>query len=378
MKLKFSKITLLLLLICTSCTIFEEDISEEVVFEPIPKTPPAPKPLIPTSELIQPDCFEPQSLEPQVKSDDFFVGSKWNAPSILKQDDLHYMFVSSSIDGDLRKTGIYRLSSTDGITWERNPIEPIISNADLNWIGNYIDGPSVVYFNEQFHLFFQTHNGGFIFDTHIGHAISDDGVNWTIQDSPLLSPSRNFLEFYGLEVSKPGAAVRGNELLVYFSAIGFNTEIQDSDFINGSFLKSIGLIETKDGETWSEPINVLIPDQSKYPRSENGFNSIYGFSSPQPMILNNEVFLFFEVVHEQPTMRSAGLTFAYSTNGKENFDQKDEYIFETNDFWWSQSETRSPSALLDGDQVEIWFAGHQTRGLTTTLGIGMATCDLRQ
>lgn len=378
MKIRFSKFTILILIICTSCNIFEDEISEEVVIEPVPQKPPKPRPLVPTKDLIQTDCFEPDSTAPILKSDDFFIGSKWNEPHLLVHENLQMLFVSSSIEGDLSQTGIYRLTSTDGILWERNPNTPIVRKNDYDWVGQHVHSPSVIHYKDKFHLFFETNNGDDLFYTYIGHATSNDGLNWEIAESPIVSPTRNFLDFHGLKVSKPGAAVRGNEILLYFAGTGFHSEIEDQDLLKGSFIESIGLITSDDGESWTDPANILLPDQILYPRSENGDNLFFGFSAPQPLVLNNEVFLFFEVINEDPTIRAAGLTFAYSPNGKDDFEQQEEYIFETNDFWWSQSEIRSPSVYKNGRDIHLWYAGHQTRGLTTTLGVGSATCRLRQ
>lgn len=377
MKCLLSLWPLVFLFILPACNFLdEEDESKaDIIFDPIPKLPPTPAPLLPRKAFIQPDCFKAQAADPQFKSNDFFVGSKWNDPTVLVHNNEYILYASSPLFEDPNKIGIYRFTSEDGLQWELNPTAPVLSNLKFNWASGGVETPSVVFFNNHFHMFFTAYHINSPIQFKIGHAISVDGINWEVQNDFITSPSLKFNDFNGFITAEPGAVVFQNQLYVYFSAIGYHDDLDDSDFFPGSILQTIGLITSEDGLEWSEPEMVLRPDQSLYPRVTGGANEIYGFSTPQPVNIDNEIFLFFDVIKEQPSWHQASLSYAFSLDGKTNFEQMEEPVFTTNDFWWTDSEIRSPSPLVLDDQLKLWFAGHQTRGLQTTLGIGLATCE---
>ena len=60
--------------------------------------------------------------------------------------------------------------------------------------------PSVVKYNNQYHMYYtaiSTENRNLSTNWTIGHAVSDDGVNWVRDNDPVVQPTGNPYDFYG-------------------------------------------------------------------------------------------------------------------------------------------------------------------------------------
>ncbi len=105
-------------------------------------------------------------------------------------------------------------TSTDGINWTRNPnpvFIPSVNGWDSLLVGhsNVIKDPL-----KGFHLFYvggQNNNAQL---QGIGHAYSDDGINWVRDTQPLIQRKAN--SWYSTFVGGPSALVRGNKVYIYF------------------------------------------------------------------------------------------------------------------------------------------------------------------
>ncbi|HNX60469.1 MAG TPA: hypothetical protein PKK43_15310, partial [Spirochaetota bacterium] len=127
------------------------------------------------------------------------------------------------------------------------------------------------------------------------------------------------------------------------------------------------------------------PDQTTYPRKPASDGSYWaGFSTPNAIILNGEVHLFFDVagsyaVAPSPyteTWIQKKLHHARSTDGRTGWIQDASAIRSAEDFTWTIREMRSPSALLDGTLLRLYFSGDTLHHPVQQFGIGVMTCDL--
>ena len=147
-------------------------------------------------------------------------------------------------------------------------------------------------------------------------------------------------------------------LYLYFTAVGANSVL-------GTTLQVIGLT-TWDGTIWSAPQSVLEPDQALYPRM-----TWIGYSTPMAAVLNGQMHLFFDVVQDMP-WEQLRIHHASSADGITGWTHDSSAIFSQSDFTWTSTQIRSPSALLDGTSLFLWFAGDDA----STLGIGASKCVL--
>lgn len=324
-------------------------------------------PAAPHFENLTPTCFNTSQATPILTRDQLVTGSDWNDPSVLKVNGQYVMYASSDQNFDFN-IAIYRMVSSDGINWALSPSTPVLmaDSSPSAWDHRAVETPSVVLFNNQYHMFYtgyaSTHTDPNSYK--IGHAISADGITWTKDASYIIAPNDPTnntpnLTFNQWISAEPAAVVFNNKIYLYFSAVGANAGV-------GTTLQVVGLTTSSDGTTWSTPQSVLEPDQNLYPRA-----TWLGYSTPNAVVLNSEMYLFFDVVQASP-WKQLRLHYAKSGDGVSQWTQASAAIFSNSSFSWTSNEIRSPSLFLDGTTLKMWFAGDNG----TTLGIGYSSCSL--
>ncbi len=307
----------------------------------------------------------PDYTNPIIQNDDFFTGSHWNDPHVLIVGDQLIMYASSDKSWD-EKVKIYRLISSDGINWSLNPSTPVLELTENAWDGQSIETPSVVFYQGNYHLFYTGYDVSYSYTTNgadnipnnvdddsaskhfkLGHAISSDGINFTKQGfiaEPTAPYSDMNFEFNQYIVGEPAAVVYNNKIYVYFTAVGVDATIS-------STWQVIGLT-CFDGSTWDQSRLVLTPDLNIYPR-----NTFVGYSTPNAIVLNNKMHLYYDVVIDSPWTQ-VKLHHASSPNGETTWTQDATPLFEREDYSWTTDEIRSPAALKYKDKLYLYFAGH--------------------
>lgn len=317
----------------------------------------------------------------------------WNDPHVIKVGSQYWMYASAT-DNFTTLVKIYRLVSDDGTTWSLNPATPVLEvGATGTWDAGAVETPAVVYFNGKYHMFWTgymySHYDTANFSTsyfRVGQATSDDGINFTRTADPVVAPSGIDADasndWYAFIVGEPAPVVFNNKIYLYFTAAGADTGA-DLDMGVGASLQVIGLV-TYDGSNWSEPVRVLRPDQSIYPRKPDAGNDYWvGYSTPNAIVLNGEMHLFFDVARQYDvapapvteTWLQLRIHHARSADGVAGWTQDSVPIRSNTDFTWTVREIRSPDAFLDGTTLRLYFAGDSLY-FTNKFAIGMMTCDL--
>ena len=287
-----------------------------------------------------------------------------------------YASADTSFAGDIK---IYRLVSSDGIDFTLEPETPVLEKgAAGDWDDKSTETPSVVYFNNIYHMFYTGYQSNVATDFKIGHATSLDGINWTKANQPLIAPSGGTAiadDFDQFITSEPGAMVFQNKLFVYFTAQGYITK--SGDVTVNDQLMTIGLITSEDGETFSSPTRVYDPDQSIFPRHIDQVirNSGWqGHSTPSAVVLDGKVHLFLDAafVTETGEWSQRAIHHAVSEDGQTNWTTDTSSIHLREDFVWTEAEIRAPACLLVGSDLLLYYAGHRE----LELGIGLSTCKL--
>jgi predicted GH43/DUF377 family glycosyl hydrolase len=320
----------------------------------------------PNLSKLTPSCFHASSSTPVLTGSSLLTGADWNDPSVLKVGNQYVMYASSDKSFDFN-ISIYRLTSSDGATWALSPSTPVLQANPTGgaWDHRAVETPSVVFFNNQYHMFYTGYPVTYTDSTtyKIGHAVSSDGITFTKDASFILAPTNPSgapnLDFNQFIVAEPGAVVFQNKIYLYFAAEGANAGVATT-------LQVIGLSTSSDGTTWSTPQSVLEPDQSIYPRA-----TWLGYSTPQPVVINNQVHLFYDVIQASP-WKQIRVHHASSANGVSGWTQDSAAIYSKSDFTWTSSEIAAPAPLIDGTNLLLWFAGNNG----TALGIGLSQCSL--
>lgn len=319
-----------------------------------------------------PNCYQEDVSNPIIQSGDLFAGSTWNDPSVIYDGGQYIMYASSdlSFDGDIK---IYRLVSSDGLNWSRNPATAVLEKgAATQWDDKSVETPSVVIFNGSYHMFYTGYKTNTPTEFEIGHATSPDGITWTKSGSnPILTSVGGGAvpdDFDQFIVAEPGAIVFNNTLHVYFTAQGYITTA-DSTTVNDQ-LMTIGLVTSIDGSTFSVPQRVLDPNQTLFPRGSNW----KGYSTPAAAIIDGKVHLYVDVMYTSGTDTQRKLFHTSSSDGITSWTNDSSDIHDRSDFSWTSDEIRAPSVLYKDGMIKMWYAGHSG----VTLGIGISSCSLIQ
>lgn len=331
----------------------------------------------PDAFVLQPGCFT-GGATPQLDLSGPVVNWTWNDPHVVKVGASYWMYASATnlFQFPVR---LYRLVSSDATTWSLNPTTPILDvAADGQWDHGGVETPAAVFWNGQYHLFYTAyahtigdplHSAG---EFRVGHAVSSDGVSFTRSAGPLLAPSGSDADasndWYAFIVAEPAPVVKDGTLYLYFTAVGVDATLATS-------LQVIGMTSTTDGTAWTPPALALRPDQTLYPRAQDWV----GYSTPNAVVLGDQLHLFFDVAH-QPAggeWKQLRVHHAQSADGRTGWVHDPRAIRAVGDFPWAIGELRAPHALVDGNTLRLWLAGHELDGTAPEhFAIGMLTCPL--
>lgn len=293
----------------------------------------------------------------------------WNDPSVIKVGSEYWMYATSPngtsgiFDGNVVP---YLLKSSNGINWALSNTAPLLlNNADTTaWDGKGVETPCVVYFNSLYHMYYSAipkfGNPG---QQAIGHATSVDGENW-IKDTIIITPSGIPTDWMSYAAGEPGAVVYNNKIYLYFVGVGAR---QDTTYPGGQSV--IGLVISNDGFNFGVPQNVL-SQGALYPPAL----SYYGYSTPNAMVINNVLHLYYDVAKETTSWMQVALHHAYSPDGLSGFIEDTSPIFQNTDFTWTAREIRAPAVLLDSAKVKLWFGADDFFN-SGTFGIGYAVSN---
>jgi len=321
-----------------------------------------------------------------ITNGDFLAESHWNDPHVLFRDGEFIMYASADISWE-GVVKIYRLTSSDGKNWTMtNGGNPVLSPSVSGWDSQCTETPAVVYFGGQYHMFYTGYDvpydytapdgdGGTdtIYDDdiaskhfRIGHATSPDGIIWTKDGAnPIVSPTDPYaapnLDFNQSVVGEPAPVVFNGKIYLYFTAVGAQMEVEAT-------WQTIGLVTSADGTTWSSPQRVLTPDLTLYPRTTG--DQYIGYSTPNAIVYDGEVHLFFDVVLNDPWTQ-VKIHHASSADGETGWTHDRAPLLERENYDWTAEEIRSPSALEYENSLYLYFAGHCYEGATPVLSIGL-------
>jgi len=314
-----------------------------------PKSPQDPIAGIPVQERWR---FE--AGNPIIRLGDFRSLATWNDPCVLRSVDGYVMYLTTA----LKQPGSppvapFRAVSTDGLNWRLEPETTLLdSGAAGAFDSASVETPSVVRFRGKYHLYYTgVGSGGLSGSMAIGHAVSDDGIRWTKDARPVLTPTGKRTDWNGYQVAEPGAVVYQDRILLYFAAVGLRAGGDPP------VRRVIGLATSKDGTEFG-PAQEVLAQHSLYP-PEKGFD---GYSTPSAAVDGGKVHLFYDVgyfdARAAHKWTQVALHHAVSSDGRTGWVQDGEAITTRARADWTGLEVRAPSPLFEGGRLRLWFAGN--------------------
>ncbi|MCX6141583.1 MAG: hypothetical protein NTZ35_00035 [Ignavibacteriales bacterium] len=153
---------------------------------------------------------EPQPVLPLTSS----IGATWH-PSVVKKDNVYYLFVGVSASSSIYSGDVVLLTSLDGRSWQNRGVV-FSAHGDLPWQRSGILPSEVIYDENRFKMFFTAMN---VQSFSIGYAESADGVTWTGSGEPPILTSASTAPWPTASVGFPAVLRDGGKLKMWFSAI---------------------------------------------------------------------------------------------------------------------------------------------------------------
>lgn len=313
-----------------------------------------------------------------IKIGDDVAGIHWNDPSVMKDGDDYVMWLSGGDPKDINHivVDLYRATSKDGVAWaiDKKPI--LTPSKDKSaWDSMRIETPSVVKVDGKYHLYYSgtDEEGAKVAIYSIGHATSDDGINWKKdENNPVITAQKEDKTKWGWRgVGEPGMVYNPKDKMfyLYYVSMRFNPD--------NPTLGEIGILlsRSKDGSKF-EPVTDE-DGQRKLILTRNVPNATdgawFGYSTPSAMIDDDGKFHLFTAFIIAPagptTARHIGLDHAISDDGI-NFKTTETNILAAGKGDWLDQQVRSPSPLISDGKLMLWFAG-ETRKPFYQTGIGL-------
>jgi hypothetical protein len=253
---------------------------------------------------------------------------------------------------------IYRLLSPDGYSWTMSPSTSILEPSMGTYYEGGVETPSVVHFNNQYHMYLTVYPTNVAEDFVIAHATSIDGIAWQMDANPVLE-SDGSATWRGSIVGEPGAVVYHDSIYLFFTAAGVD---------NGTPLQCIGLMRSANGTTFNTPIQTAKIPQDVYPSVDNW----WGLSTPSALAINDTLYLFTDVAKIINGNWTQAALHQFKSYGNLNeWYHDDTPIHTMEDFNWTNgdylSELRSITPLMDDNgRLRIWYAGNRLADVSGT------------
>jgi hypothetical protein len=309
------------------------------------------------------------SAAPIIDWNDFIVGS-WADPTVLKVDDEYIMYASAMHGGIAtpEPINIYRFTSSDGHSWDLEPTTPVFEPVDGTYYEGGLETPNVVFYSGEYHMYNTVYLENIPSLFKVSHATSSDGINWIMDDGPVLFPDPA-VSWMSEIVAEPGALVKNDTLYLFFTAISNTGAV------------SIGLARSLDGHSFIDTTQAVTIPNDVYP-VEEGY---LGLSTPDATLVGDTIYLFTDLVRTDTIneWNQTGLHQFKSYGDINKWYHDTTNIHMSSDFTWTDgnylSELLGPTPLMDGNRLRIWYWGYDLAEVSptdTTYHVHLVDSDL--
>ena len=300
--------------------------------------------------------FTSYSEDPIIDWNDFIVGS-WADPTVIKVGDEYFLYASAMHGGisTPEAINIYRFSSPDGYSWIMDPVAPVLEHVNGTYYEGGIETPNVVFFNGMYHMYNTVYLSNVPALFKISHATSPDGIAWTLDTSPILTPDPA-VDWMSEVIAEPGAVVKNDTLYLFYTAISDTGGV------------SIGLVRSLDGSAFFDTTQVVIIPNDIYP-IDNGY---LGLSTPDATLVGDTIYLFTDLVRTDTHTywNQVGLQQFKSYGDINKWYYDTTHIHMASDFSWTDgnylSQLLGVTPLMDGNRLRLWYWGYDLAQVVLT------------
>jgi len=293
----------------------------------------------------------------------------WNDPSVIKENEIYRMWLIGGNPNEWPiKVSVHHAISNDGIDWTINPV-PVLSPEfhEDNWDSLRIETPSVIKVDDMYHLYYGGCNAPCDVGKYsIGHATSKNGIDWK------KDPNNPIITYQDIDPLKWGFYTAAEPTVTYnenektFYLYYVSHQARYPD--DGSST-GILLSTSKDGSFFLPYIN---EEKEKIPvldLSDNyDYSKFRGMSTPMVYIKDDVYHLYYDMVYDPNGFQQVAISHAISSDGM-HFNEIESNIVVYGDKW-NNKEVNGPTVIDDDGIIKMWFAGQVSEFPPSESGIG--------
>ena len=262
------------------------------------------------------------------------------APDVLFYEEQYHMWYVGS-DGDRYKIG--HATSDNGVDWLRDPANPVLTSEPTSWQAQNLNVPRVLLVGDTLHMWFWT-------DGRAGHATSTDGISWTFTPDPVMEGT--------LGTWDGGMVVIAD--VIYRDSVFHAWYTGES-----SGVYAIGYATSTDGIVWDKLADPV------FESSASGWDGRMYYASS--VVWDGDYFWMWYCAKENTEPARIGR--AYSMNGinwtRASTAAPDIGYGEPGS--WNAAASFYPAVLLDQGRYKVWFNGVPT--VNSAYRIGYASME---
>jgi hypothetical protein len=285
---------------------------------------------------------------------------------ILLNDTLHMWYDANWNSNGSMNAGIGHAKSTDGINWDKDTLNPVLTAGPSNWESQLVSQAAVVYnaADHLFHMWYMGHNGTSI---QIGHATAphpDSTWEKDTQHNPVLSPG----DWDNQGVNGPTVVLVNDTLHMFYGG-----------FPNAGSLIRIGHAKSTDWISWQkDPAPVLNPGNLEdwdYPqvRASKVIHDGFRFH----LFYTGGSFPNYDVGYVYSQDGTNWTKFNDSTTTNNPYKNSDPVLKKGSINSWDDDAVTSGSVLFNDnrDSLRIWYTGASNGAITSKIGYATAPFD---
>jgi predicted GH43/DUF377 family glycosyl hydrolase len=306
-------------------------------------------------------------------------GYVWNDPSVLKDDHGYDMWLSGGNpkhDPMNPSVSVFHAASPDGIGWTIDTSPVLTPGPKGSWDDHRIETPSVIKVGSTYHLYYSGCDkaNGAGAEFNIGHATSLDGVHWTKDPAnPIIARQDDMGKWGFYTVAEPGVVFDPGKHLFF---LYYTSLTLRRGFVGDlAAMQGILLATSTDGSHFESYAGgeAVLTQTENYPVSKR----YVGYSTPSALLDPEGVFhLFYDVFQylKPSDHRQVAICHATSRDGM-HFTETEPNLLANGGSTWYRWEIGSPTVIEDNGVFKMWFSGRRGRNDWLTESIGYAEND---
>ncbi|MBI5672544.1 MAG: hypothetical protein HZC50_04635 [Nitrospirae bacterium] len=287
------------------------------------------------------------SLRPVLESNQTTVDGIPGDPSVIKDptSGSGYVMYYGAAKGDFSDPliRIFRATSKDGMQWTRSD-RPVLEPTPGAWDTTNTETPCVIVLpDKSLRMYYSGAVDPKDERFQVGYAISKNGITWTKPaNNPVIvrGASGSFDSYSAMD---PSVVLKGDTYYMWYMGI------------SDAMKTAIGLAKSPDGMRWTKVGLVLSLESERQDPND------IGVTNPN-VVWNGKSFEMFYTLLGADGTTAGPIFHAVSDDGEHWKKDAEPVLGRGMGGHWTSRTVSSPSVLIEGDKLLMWYAGMHTDG----------------